>query len=216
MIQFGYIDPQYPAFSFVVYDAHPGALTDVDEAVKVIVEEAANGGNGKQAYIASAIHKPVVAALNAAHPRRLIIINTVIDSPWRYAPVPERAEAGAPSVTDRINEPERQADCRRARCRAPGPTAEVRGATHCQYSGPDTRGTPGPAPKRSPPRLIYCTVLARSAKLPTPPWPPAMRSIWTPIFWMPFTSAVVPGLAGGICGAGLQMSVTKPSFASGM
>jgi len=71
-------------------------------------------------------------------------------------------------------------------------------------------------PKRSPPRLIYCTVLARSAKLPTPPWPPAMRSIWMPIFWTPFTSAVVPGLAGGICGAGLQMSVTKPSFASGM
>jgi hypothetical protein len=83
-------------------------------------------------------------------------------------------------------------------------------------SGHDTRGTPGPAPKRSPPRLIYCTVLARSAKLPTPPWPPAMRSIWMPIFWTPFTSAVVPGLAGGICGAGLQMSVTKPSFASGM
>ena len=83
-------------------------------------------------------------------------------------------------------------------------------------SGHDTRGTPGPAPKRSLPRLIYCTVLARSAKLPTPPWPPAMRSIWMPIFWTPFTSAVVPGLAGGICGAGLQMSVTKPSFASGM
>jgi hypothetical protein len=37
-----------------------------------------------------------------------------------------------------------------------------------------------------------------------------------PIFWTPFTSAVVPGLAGGICGAGLQISVTKPSFASGM
>ncbi len=80
----------------------------------------------------------------------------------------------------------------------------------------DTRETPGATPKRSPPRLIYCTVLARSAKLPTPPWPPAMRSIWMPIFWTPFTSAVVPGLAGGICGAGLQMSVTKPSFASGM
>jgi hypothetical protein len=72
------------------------------------------------------------------------------------------------------------------------------------------------ARKRSPPCVIYCTVLARSAKLPTPPWPPAIRSIWMPIFWTPFTSAVVPGLAGGICGAGLQMSVTKPSFASGM
>lgn len=64
--------------------------------------------------------------------------------------------------------------------------------------------------------VIYCIVLARSAKLPTPPWPPAMRSTWMPIFWTPFTSAVVPGLAGGTCGAGLQMSVTKPSFASGM
>lgn len=64
--------------------------------------------------------------------------------------------------------------------------------------------------------VIYCIVLARSAKLPTPPWPPAMRSTWMPIFWTPFTSAVVPGLAGGTCGAGLQMSVTKPSLASGM
>jgi hypothetical protein len=54
-------------------------------------------------------------------------------------------------------------------------------------------------PKAFPPRWIYCTVLARSAKLPTPPWPPAMRSIWMPIFWTPFTSAVVPGLAGEIC-----------------
>jgi hypothetical protein len=79
-----------------------------------------------------------------------------------------------------------------------------------------TPGVGNAGPRRSPPRLIYCTVLARSAKLPTPPWPPAMRSIWMPIFWTPFTSAVVPGLAGGICGAGLQMSVTKPSFASGM
>ena len=35
-----------------------------------------------------------------------------------------------------------------------------------------------------------------------------------PIFWIPFTSEIVPGLAGGICGAGLQISVTKPSFAS--
>ena len=32
-------------------------------------------------------------------------------------------------------------------------------------------------PKRSQLGLIYCTVFAKSAKLPTPPWPPAMRSI---------------------------------------
>jgi 2-polyprenyl-6-methoxyphenol hydroxylase-like FAD-dependent oxidoreductase len=91
----------------------------------------------------------------------------------------------------------------------------VRGATRCQWRARH-QGNAWGGPQAFPPRLIYCTVLARSAKLPTPPWPPAMRSIWMPIFWMPFTSAVVPGLAGGICGAGLQMSVTKPSFASGM
>ena len=95
-----------------------------------------------------------------------------------------------------------ESDCLPSRCPADSTTPGVENA----WGGP----------KRSPPRLIYCTVLARSAKLPTPPWPPAMRSIWMPIFWTPFTSAVVPGLAGGICGAGLQMSVTKPNFASGM
>lgn len=94
----------------------------------------------------------------------------------------------------------------------------VKGATHRLGGRRERLGAPKPFPA---PFLIYCIViycivLARSAKLPTPPWPPAMRSTWMPIFWTPFTSAVVPGLAGGTCGAGLQMSVTKPSFASGM
>jgi hypothetical protein len=48
------------------------------------------------------------------------------------------------------------------------------------WSRHDNGGTPGAAPTRSQRRLIYCTVLARSAKLPTPPWPPAMRSAAPP------------------------------------
>jgi hypothetical protein len=97
--------------------------------------------------------------------------------------------------------------------RDPGPHALDRGAAGVAARH---QGNARARPVAFPASLDLPTVLARSAKLLTPPWPPAMWSIWMPVFWTPFTSAVVPGLAGGICGAGLQMSVTKPSFASRM
>jgi len=59
---------------------------------------------------------------------------------------------------------------------------------------------------------LFCWYVIRGS----PHLATGLGSVWMPIFWAPFTSAVVPGLAGGTCGAGLQVSVTKPSFASGM
>jgi len=88
-------DGQYPCLAFVVYDKRHGALTDVEAAVKAIVEQAEDGGD--RVYIASSIREAVVAALDAKFPKRRILIRTIVGSAMRDAPIPEAAEGAGPS-----------------------------------------------------------------------------------------------------------------------
>jgi hypothetical protein len=95
---------QKPAFWFVAHD-QPGALTDIRQAVAAIVERTDGDDQGKPIYVAHSIEKAVMDALQAAHPKRYVMCNSVVDSARRHAPVPETSETAAPSAPIEIDRP---------------------------------------------------------------------------------------------------------------
>jgi hypothetical protein len=97
-------DSTWPTLCFIVDDKNPSALTNVEAAVKAIVEQAEQGNITDRVHITSDVHEAVLAALRAVYPRRLILVRTFADSPMRYAEKPEVAEGSAPSVAARIDD----------------------------------------------------------------------------------------------------------------
>jgi hypothetical protein len=102
-----------PALWFVSCD-EPGALMDVDEAVKVIVERADNDLSGKPVYVSRSIEKAVMDALHVGYPKRWSICNQVV-SPGQPASLYARPDLEL--------EPDRDAD---ATERAAARIAEMR------------------------------------------------------------------------------------------
>jgi hypothetical protein len=74
-------DGTWPTLCFIVDDKCPGALTNVEAAVKAIVEQAEQGNIAERVSITSNVHEAVLAALRAAYPRRFILVRTFADSP---------------------------------------------------------------------------------------------------------------------------------------
>jgi hypothetical protein len=75
-------------------------MTDVEEAVKAIVEQAEKGNPGRDVYLTSDIHEAVVAKLRAKFTRRFILIRTIEESGLRHAPRPSAARIDEPDRAD--------------------------------------------------------------------------------------------------------------------
>ena len=93
---------KWPAFSFVVDDKHPAALTDVAAAVKAVMAGADDraAGQGDRVRITSAVYEAVVDALRAHSSRRDIVVRTIEESGLRFAPRPEIAAGAGPSSAE--------------------------------------------------------------------------------------------------------------------
>jgi hypothetical protein len=87
-------DAMRPALRFTIYDGRPDTLTDVAAAVKAVE----NGDRGV-VHVSKAIAASVTAALEAKYPRRLILIDQIVEASTRCAPVPQADETAAPSAS---------------------------------------------------------------------------------------------------------------------
>jgi hypothetical protein len=66
-----------PGFQFVVYDKHPGVVTDVNTAVQAIIEQA-NTNEGELTYVTRAIQDEVVETLERRFPRRWVLCYPIV------------------------------------------------------------------------------------------------------------------------------------------